>query len=354
MSMHSEGITDADLDRFEKVAEPVYRSTATAGEASRFQVSDLGMWVVRLVAEVRRLRTQLADPATGDDRDVEIRGGQSNWTEESGFVRVDYSAKMQELTDHFRSRLQGEIPDAQIEAAARALLPLLDPTWPYYDFDELFTERWGSGFREAVAAALRAAVSVGSGEPCQHIAEEPAWQYSYVERIGRHGDVHERVTFDSLASAQQYLRANAESVIDWNREVKKRDHKIAGVEKRHMTIGDWVPMEQVAEESAANAEIFARWQAGGGAEIAEGVLVKEPQWETTTGRGFGLTEFEFRDYGSTPIREFSVQRSSLATEHKVWVGVEPDRAHLNVEEATRVRDALNAFLAEVKQEAQER
>lgn len=81
------------------------------------------------------------------------------------------------------------------------------------------------------------------------VAEEPEWQYSYVERIGRHGDVHERVTFGSLGSAQQYLRANADSIIGWNREVKKRDHKTAGVEKRRMNIGDWVPVEHTKDES---------------------------------------------------------------------------------------------------------
>lgn len=76
------------------------------------------------------------------------------------------------------------------------------------------------------------------------VAEGPSWQYSYVERIGRHGDVHERVTFDSLASARQYLRANADSIIAWNREVKKRHHKVAGVERRRMSIGEWAPVEQ--------------------------------------------------------------------------------------------------------------
>jgi len=76
------------------------------------------------------------------------------------------------------------------------------------------------------------------------VTEEPEWQYSYVERIGHFGDVCERVTFDSLGSAQQYLRANADSIISWNREAKKRDRKTAGVEKRRMNIGEWVPVKQ--------------------------------------------------------------------------------------------------------------
>lgn len=74
--------------------------------------------------------------------------------------------------------------------------------------------------------------------------QEQEWQYSYVERIGRNGDVHERVTFDSLSSAQQYLRANSDSVTQWNREVRKRDRKVAGVEKRQMSTGPWTPIEQ--------------------------------------------------------------------------------------------------------------
>ncbi|MFF7293193.1 hypothetical protein ACFY9N_11745 [Microbacterium sp. NPDC008134] len=49
-------VTDVDLERFEAKATPIYRSTVVAGKASRFQVADLGQWVIRLVAEVRRLR----------------------------------------------------------------------------------------------------------------------------------------------------------------------------------------------------------------------------------------------------------------------------------------------------------
>lgn len=80
------------------------------------------------------------------------------------------------------------------------------------------------------------------------VAEEPDWQYSYVERVGRFGDVHERVTFESLRSAQQYLRDNADLITGWNREVKKRDHKTAGVEKRQMNISQWVPVKQEGAE----------------------------------------------------------------------------------------------------------
>lgn len=48
-------LTDADLDRFETTAEPIYRSTVEAAKASKFLVSTLAQWVMRLTAEVRRL-----------------------------------------------------------------------------------------------------------------------------------------------------------------------------------------------------------------------------------------------------------------------------------------------------------
>lgn len=66
MTRHSEPqgdqfVTDADLDRFEGIADPIYRSTAIADAASKYLVSDLGQWIVRLVAEVRRLRERERD-----------------------------------------------------------------------------------------------------------------------------------------------------------------------------------------------------------------------------------------------------------------------------------------------------
>lgn len=74
--------------------------------------------------------------------------------------------------------------------------------------------------------------------------EEPEWQYSYVERIGPHADVHERVTFSTREQAQQYLDANADLVDGWNTEVRKRDRKTAGIETRIVHIGEWVPVKQ--------------------------------------------------------------------------------------------------------------
>lgn len=79
-----------------------------------------------------------------------------------------------------------------------------------------------------------------------------------------------------------------------------------------------------------------------------------------TERGFARMEFEFSDYRGTRPRTFSVQESSLATEHKVWVGpdtlligegtgaFESTRAHLNVDEARQVRDALSAWIESVE------
>ncbi|PRB08599.1 hypothetical protein CQ047_12015 [Microbacterium sp. MYb72] len=85
MAIHSEGInptdnergaqfvTDADLDRFESIATPIYQSTFEAGKASKYLVSTLGQWVIRLVAEVRRLRrTEVPEPPTRDEREALI------------------------------------------------------------------------------------------------------------------------------------------------------------------------------------------------------------------------------------------------------------------------------------------
>lgn len=69
-----------------------------------------------------------------------------------------------------------------------------------------------------------------------------------------------------------------------------------------------------------------------------------------TPRGFSMyADFVYRDYQSSDESNFTVQESSLASEAKVWVGVEGSsgRAHLGVDEARAVRDALSAFLVEV-------
>lgn len=60
-------LTDADLDRFETTAAPIYRSTIEAEKASKFIVSDLAGWVTQLVAELRRL-TAAREPATTEAR----------------------------------------------------------------------------------------------------------------------------------------------------------------------------------------------------------------------------------------------------------------------------------------------
>lgn len=117
MTMHSEGITDADLDRFEKVAEPIYRSTATAGEVSRFQVSDLGMWVVRLVGEVRRLRGSFTPEKTPEQIAVDTVG---HWMADLSDERTVLAMVTQAIeTD--RAQRQGEPSEAKVEAVARRL-----------------------------------------------------------------------------------------------------------------------------------------------------------------------------------------------------------------------------------------
>lgn len=61
--------TEAELDRFEDTALPLYLSTREAGKASKFLVSDLSQWVCRLVDEVRRLRDlELFEAGDDDDR----------------------------------------------------------------------------------------------------------------------------------------------------------------------------------------------------------------------------------------------------------------------------------------------
>jgi hypothetical protein len=69
-----------------------------------------------------------------------------------------------------------------------------------------------------------------------------------------------------------------------------------------------------------------------------------------TERGFAYTAFEYQDYRSTPKRTFSIQESSLATERKVWIGADDERAHLNEAEARIVRDALTAWLGDETEE----
>lgn len=69
--------------------------------------------------------------------------------------------------------------------------------------------------------------------------------------------------------------------------------------------------------------------------------------DSRTERGFAL----YVDMDLTPSGydgdRFTVQESSHATEHRVWVGLNNNRAHLTVEEAVRVRDGLTEFIASV-------
>ena len=61
--------------------------------------------------------------------------------------------------------------------------------------------------------------------------------------------------------------------------------------------------------------------------------------ERSTQRGFAMyADIETRD-GS-----FTVQESSIATQHMVWVGLGGERGHLTVEQARIVRDALTEFI----------
>lgn len=53
---------------------------------------------------------------------------------------------------------------AQVNAAARALLPLLDETWPYYEYDEMTAPGRRSDYDFAVGVALRAAFAVDAPE----------------------------------------------------------------------------------------------------------------------------------------------------------------------------------------------
>lgn len=72
----------------------------------------------------------------------------------------------------------------------------------------------------------------------------------------------------------------------------------------------------------------------------------------STPRGFGIYAEGVDLYGES----FSVQESSLATEYALWIGQDrtpdgtPCRAHLSVEQARQVRDAITAWLSAVEQE----
>lgn len=67
---------------------------------------------------------------------------------------------------------------------------------------------------------------------------------------------------------------------------------------------------------------------------------------TTTERGFAVYD-EFADRYKNKIR---VQESSIATEPCVWIFAEGAGVLLTVEHAKRVRDALDTFVTENKDE----
>ena len=65
---------------------------------------------------------------------------------------------------------------------------------------------------------------------------------------------------------------------------------------------------------------------------------------STTDRGFVIYD-EFTDtYG----HEVRVQESSLATDTRVWVFASDGSAHLDIAQASRVRDALDTFIREAQ------
>lgn len=80
-------------------------------------------------------------------------------------------------------------------------------------------------------------------------------------------------------------------------------------------------------------------------------------WNQTP-RGFFYVEIPFQDYRHSTERRLSIQESSLASEDKLWVGVDTvyadlsgdgeltlmERSHLGVPEVTALRDALNEWL----------
>lgn len=61
----------------------------------------------------------------------------------------------------------GEPTEAQVIAGARALIPLIDPAWPYYEYDELSSGL--AHLHAAVRAVLRAAAATDreNRRPCR-------------------------------------------------------------------------------------------------------------------------------------------------------------------------------------------
>lgn len=197
-------ITEANLARWEEFAEPIYRSTVTASQASKYEVSGLGQYVVRLIAEVRRLRApaptddespmcgvehlfnghvcslreghpaghvcdykypeavyNTAEAPTDDERDqltliardVHLYDGGENAAITGPHARRIADAA---LADGFHRSVppepQGEPSDAQVKAALLGYFPEVEGDPELQD--------WGRSTRERMRAALRAAGEV--------------------------------------------------------------------------------------------------------------------------------------------------------------------------------------------------
>lgn len=65
----------------------------------------------------------------------------------------------------------------------------------------------------------------------------------------------------------------------------------------------------------------------------------------TTPRGFRYVTIPYQNYSGESMRELTVQESSLATEHRLWIGpADGDRMHLTEDVVRQLRDALTAWL----------
>lgn len=91
-------LTNADLDRFETTAGPIYRSTFEAAKASKFLVSTLAQWVMRLTAEVRRL----------GGAPVSLEAVKAETTTEWNAVRQDATGELWDVYEPFDSREDAE------------------------------------------------------------------------------------------------------------------------------------------------------------------------------------------------------------------------------------------------------
>ena len=76
-------------------------------------------------------------------------------------------------------------------------------------------------------------------------------------------------------------------------------------------------------------------------------------WNVTD-RGFAWASIPYAPYEGDPVDALTVQESSLATEHRLWVGPRNDvRLHLNEEHARWLRDRLTEWLGDGPDHVQE-